>query len=131
MADATANALLAYALGGKASPSAAPAGSLADVLGGSPLAALSPVLSEAVKDTPTNQTGQATSGGATRAAWNLTSGDFVIQSRSSGTATTGSKSVSQDASGSSGGGSAAGMPWWGWLAIAGAGLLSLFLILRR
>ncbi len=127
--------LLAAALGGQPSTAAAaPMGSVASALTGTPLGAIAPVLTEAVKDTPTSQTGQASSGGATRSNWSFGSGDMTIQSKSSGTASTGAKSNAQDAGGSNGSDAAAalaGLPWWGWLALAGGALLVLFLALRR
>lgn len=108
-------------------------GSVASALTGTPLGAIAPVLTEAVKDTPTSQTGQASSGGATRSNWSFGSGDMTIQSKSSGTASTGAKSNAQDAGGSNGSDAAAiaGLPWWGWLALAGGALLVLIFALRR
>jgi len=124
--------MLAAALNGQGAGTAAPAmGTVASALSGTPIGALAPVLSEAVKDTPTSQTGQASSGGATRSNWSFGSGDMTIMSKSSGTATTGAKSTAQDAGGSNGGGSLAGMPAWGWVALAAGGLLVLFALLWR
>ncbi len=130
MADANAALTAALALIGK--QGGAPSNSVGAALTGSPMDAVTSVLGEAVKDTPTNQTATATSGGATRTNWSLGSGDFVITSRSSGSSTTGARSTAQDAGGSNGeAGAVAGMPVWGWFAIAGAGILALVFALRR
>jgi hypothetical protein len=131
--------LLDAALNGKATGGGKPpaASVAAAALNATPYGMAAGVLTEAVKDAPTSQTGQAgRSGGDLRSNWSFSSGDMVIQSKSSGSATTGNRSASQDASGTNAATPAAaaalaGIPTWIYAAGAAVVLLLVVLLRRR